>query len=81
MGLLSADEVGRRIRKARERLKLDQSELAGRLGGNASQGLISNWERGKATPNREYLLLLAGTLGIPVEDLVVDGDTSSAAAG
>lgn len=42
------------------------------MGGRVSQGLISMWEKGNATPGRENLLLLAGVLGEPVEDLVVD---------
>lgn len=73
MGLLSPDEVGRRIRQAREVLGLNQEDLATRLGGRTSQGLISMWERGRASPSRENLVLLAGALGVRVEDLIVDG--------
>lgn len=72
MGLLSPAEVGKRIREARDRLGLDQGELAERLGGNASQGLVSNWECGRASPSRANLILLAGALGVPVERLLVD---------
>lgn len=74
MGLLSPAEVGSRIRQAREGLGLDQSGLAARFGGRASQGLISNWETGRALPNRENLILLAGITGLPVEHFLVDGD-------
>jgi transcriptional regulator with XRE-family HTH domain len=80
MGLLSPSEVGRRIRVARDRLGLDQSQLAERLGKPASQGLISNWEQGKAYPSRRYWARLAGALGIRAEELIVD-DADDKAAG
>lgn len=72
MGLLSPSEVGRRIRVARDRLGLDQAQLAERLGKPASQGLVSNWEQGKASPSRRYLIRLAGALDLRVEELLVD---------
>lgn len=72
MGLLSANEVGERIRTRREQLGLDQSGLAARLGGSASQGLVSNWECGRVRPSRDYLIRLAGILGLAIEELLVD---------
>lgn len=48
------------------------------MGRNASQGRIANYESGRNPPNREGLALLASALGVPVEQLVVDGGDPAA---
>jgi DNA-binding XRE family transcriptional regulator len=46
---------------------LSQAELGARV--NATQQIVSYWERGVYTPSADYLPALADALGCPMEDL------------
>lgn len=60
--------IGRRIRAARERAGLSQTELGDRLDRTATS--ISYWENGQRSPGVDDLLQLAGALDIEVTDLL-----------
>jgi transcriptional regulator with XRE-family HTH domain len=60
-------ELGHRLRQARRAQGLTLTALAGRCG--LSIGFISQAERGLATPSMRSLRLLAGALGLRVEEL------------
>lgn len=64
-----ADELGARIRVARERQQLTQAELAERVGGHTNT--ISKWERGLSVPSALELLQISRVLREPV-DLLLD---------
>ncbi len=53
---------GPRFRELRELAGLSQSEAARRAG--IGQPLLSLYEHGRYTPRPEYLLLLAGVVGV-----------------
>ena len=61
------EQVGEAIRFAREKLGLTQIEFAKRLG--ASQGTISQWERGDIDIPYSTLCRIADALEIPVAKL------------
>ena len=60
--------TGEIIRKARDRLRISQADLAGRLG--VSQGTIWNWEHDRARPRDASKVALARVLLIPLAKLV-----------
>ncbi len=62
--------VGDRIRKERERLEIEQVELADLTG--MSRTTISKWENGVTTPGRAGAKLLALAFGCP-EDWLLEG--------
>ena len=59
--------VGVRIKLARDRLGIFQSELAKRLG--VSQPYISDVERGRVKPSLEWIIRVAEALGIDASEL------------
>ena len=64
-----------RIRDARTKAGLSQSELAGRL--HVSRQAVSKWESGRGTPDIENLRNLARLLGVSVDYLVGDSGDSA----
>lgn len=66
------------IRSGRERLGLEQGELASRLG--VGQQAVSGWERGKSRPRRPMLRAIAGLLEIEEDDLLEAGGYGAEAA-
>ncbi|MBP0966265.1 MAG: helix-turn-helix transcriptional regulator [Oscillospiraceae bacterium] len=59
--------VGKRIRFYRERKKLEQKDIAGRLG--ITPNAVSNWENGRTRPDLSVLPQLCGILGITLYEL------------
>lgn len=64
--------VSRSIRRHRERLGMEQKELARRLGVPASA--VSNWETGFSKPTLGVLVPICGALGISLYELFGLGD-------
>ena len=64
--------VGDRIRKARKAKGFSQERLGEELG--VSFQAVSNWEQGKVMPDTERLPILAGTLGLSLDDLFAEED-------
>jgi transcriptional regulator with XRE-family HTH domain len=62
--------VGRRIRDARLRSGLTQTELAKRI--DVADAQISRWENGKAMPAMTTLESIADALGVTAESFFVD---------
>lgn len=60
------NDIGKRIKYARERLGISQTQLAKRA--DVSQGAISQLESGSAVSSK-YLPQIAQALGVPVEQL------------
>jgi len=52
--------IGEALREAREKAKIDQSEMARRL--DRKQGAVSQWESGKRCPALRDLPLIAAAL-------------------
>lgn len=59
--------VGEKIRDLRKKLKLTQSELAGK---DFTKSFISQVEKGQTNPSLKSLRIIAGRLGIPVSYLL-----------
>jgi transcriptional regulator with XRE-family HTH domain len=78
---LSKKEIGRRIRRIREDLGLEQDQFAELLQVRAGQPQVSRWENGESQPVTETLIKIA-TLGGRDLDLfqVADADDVVAAA-
>jgi transcriptional regulator with XRE-family HTH domain len=70
--------VGRHIRDRRQSLELSVRELARRVGLSAS--LISQIERGKATPSVATLYAITNELGLSLDELFSEGAASSPTA-
>lgn len=69
------DTFGARLRDRRVAAGLNQTELAKRAqalwpGHSCSQGAVSDWETGRATPSVGWLAPLASALSCNVTDLV-----------
>lgn len=69
-------DLGRRIRKYRERRGLSRPELAQQVG--RSKGWLLKVENGRTDPLRSDLVLLADRLGIEVERFFRDDESSGA---
>lgn len=69
----SMQELGERIRKKRQALKIPISELAGKIGVTSS--LISQIERAKASPSILTLKKIANVLHTTVGELIGENDT------
>lgn len=67
MGGAPLNSVGERIREARQARGLTQAQLAQ---GIATKGFISQVERNRATPSLPKLQIIAGRLGLALDDLV-----------
>lgn len=61
-------EIGKRIRKYREELKLSQKQLAEKLG--VSNGRVSNWEQGLNRPDADMLAELCYVLQVSPSSLL-----------
>ena len=61
-----------KLRAVRKRLGLSQSQLAARLSQKPQYGRVSEFERGRRTPNLLTLLDYARLGGIHIDDLVDD---------
>lgn len=57
--------LGAKITHARNKIKLKQKDLAGKLG--CTQGAVSQWEKGLTTPDGGHLLGIAKETGMPVD--------------
>lgn len=64
-------EIGERIRIARLKHGLTQSELAEMM--NVSQGAVGMWEIGLNAPKAKNLIKLSEILEIPVDELLKAG--------
>ena len=64
------DDLGQRLREAREQKKIGLRELARRLGVSAS--LISQIETGKTEPSINTLFAIVSELGLSVNEIVFD---------
>lgn len=62
---MDSDEIGAKIRKRRQQLRMSQQELANAIPVNVSS--VINWEQGKHFPRR-YLGAIEQVLGISLED-------------
>jgi transcriptional regulator with XRE-family HTH domain len=67
-------ELGRRIRRIRVERRLTLQAVAGLA--RVSQSLISQVERGLASPSISTLRRIAGALDVPIAELFVGGDAS-----
>lgn len=69
--------IGAAIRRAREEKGWKQRQLAAQIPGRAGVTInaqtVSNWERGKHTPDMETLAVVAQALGKPISSLL-NGD-------
>jgi transcriptional regulator with XRE-family HTH domain len=73
----ASDQIGQRLRRAREQRGLSLRALATGVGLTAS--LLSQIENGQANPSVDTLFMLAETLGIPVAYFFDGGDAEGAA--
>jgi len=69
------DDLGKRLREAREGRNIGLRELARRLG--VSPSLISQIETGKSEPSINTLFAIVGELELPVNEIVFDPQRSS----
>lgn len=65
---INRDELGERIRKSREKMKLTQEGLAERIG--ITNAAISNYETGKKPPGLETLVRIAEELRVSIDWLL-----------
>lgn len=63
--------VGDNIKAARIAAGLTQKELAAKIGLRHYQ-ILQRWEYGQFKPSMNYLLKLADTLNMPIEELARD---------
>lgn len=56
-----------RIKELRVGAGMTQAELAKKV--NVDQSSLSHWEKGDTRPSRKYIPVLAGALGVAVEEL------------
>lgn len=69
------DDLGKRLREARESKNIGLRELARRLG--VSPSLISQIETGKSEPSINTLFAMVSELELPVNEIVFDSQRSS----
>lgn len=62
------EQIGQRLKTAREMVDLTQSELA--QSANVDQSTLAHWERGKTRPSPEKVALMAPVLGVSEEWLL-----------
>ncbi len=65
------EELGGVVRAARDRLGMEQADLAARVG--VGQQAVSTWERGKSRPRRAMVRAVAETLQLDEELLLEAG--------
>jgi len=61
-------EFGEKIKKARKKSGLTQSQLGDKLGVSAS--MLAQYETGKRNPKIETLLKISEAIGIPLDELI-----------
>lgn len=61
-------EFGEKIKKARKKSGLTQSQLGNKLGVSAS--MLAQYETGKRKPKIETLLKLSEAMGVPLDELI-----------
>lgn len=61
-------QVGRNIKKFREKKGMTQEEMAEQL--NVTRQTVSSWETGRTEPDIETLESIAATLDVTVEELI-----------
>jgi repressor LexA len=76
-GNLPVNDIAKKIKELRERLGIDQIELARRLG-DVNQSTVSKWERGLQKPNAERQAKLAEAAGVTVGEWLGIEPTSAA---
>jgi transcriptional regulator with XRE-family HTH domain len=64
--------LGGRIRQARKRANLSQSQLAAKIGAHVTS--VSDWERGRNAPSSRHLLGIAKATGTQIERFNTDDD-------
>lgn len=62
------EKLSRNLRRARQRRGYNQSDLAQKIGVGTS--CISQYERGKRTPNLKTMSLISHVLDVSLDDLV-----------
>ena len=65
---MTQEEIGKFIAANREKQKLTQAMLAGRLG--VSNGAVASWEEGHSTPNADIIEPLCRVLDVQVSELL-----------
>src|SRR5471032_2479934 len=73
------DDLGQRLRKAREEKKIGLRELARRMG--VSPSLISKIETGKTEPSINTLFAIVSELELSVNEIVFDARPDAGGAG
>lgn len=63
-------KIGPKIKSLRQLRGMTQADLAAKI--QATEGRISNWERGENNPDKEILEVLAKALGVKISDLYGD---------
>ena len=63
-----AQQIGRRLKAARQRAHVSQAELAARL--EVTQTAVSYWEAGRRLPGVDDLMKIAEFLDAPLTDLL-----------
>lgn len=71
--MITPEEVGRRIRTAREECKLTQADLGRLLSPQRSYAAVSDIERGRTRVDIELLSQLSEVLGKPLTYFTADG--------
>lgn len=72
------EELGRRIREAREAAGLTQEELAEKIG--LKGGAVSKYERGASDPETADLVQIARACRVPLQRLLTGEDSNTSAA-
>ena len=71
---MDAIKVGNNIYTLRKNLKLSQAELGNKIGVTAQA--ISKWEKGESLPETYYLPILSQILGITIDELLMEDNTT-----
>lgn len=79
VGVALRQQLGTRLREAREAQSMSLRELARRL--NLSPSLISQVETGKSQPSISTLFAMVGELDIPVNEVIWEADSAHEHAG
>lgn len=66
------NQIGQRLLELREEKELTQAQLAEKL--DVSRTVVSNWEKGKVSPNTEDLIKLSQVYNLSLDELVNNVD-------
>lgn len=69
---MSVNDIGRRLKEARQRAQITQADVAKRLG--VSYQTISSYERGVNRVDSDTLMKLCEIYGMTVGELMAEGD-------